>query len=324
MTAISRNGRRPARTLVGAGVLVVAMASLCIGVRAADDKELQRLKGTVGYQRDAATALTPVVAKMLLPDDYFALTRASSAALLELPDSSLVALGENTDVQVGAFTRAAAGPGSTITVNGGTLRFDIRRPQGGVANYRFTTTTTQIAVRGTVGLLSFVDGTTAVGCLVCAADSITVTVGSQTFALASGGLLTVSAAGAVVTGTLTTTALSGFAAAGVSTSSASGVAAAASIPGVNAAAVAGAAAGGVSGGAAAAAAAGLVGVGAAASAISNSTVNASNANLPTTPAPGATQAGSVNLSGKARAQVSTPAPALAPAPGPPAPIAGRH
>ncbi|MGA2396152.1 MAG: hypothetical protein ABSH03_22685 [Candidatus Lustribacter sp.] len=51
----------------------------------------------------------------------------------------------------------------------------------------------------------------------CAADSVTVTVGAQTIALATGQLITVSALGAVVTGTVTTTALAGFSGASVST-----------------------------------------------------------------------------------------------------------
>jgi hypothetical protein len=103
-----------------------------------------------------------------------------------MPDSALVSLGENTNVQVGAFDNAAAGPGSTITLTGGSLRFDIRRPQGGVANHRFVTTTSAVGVRGTVGLMSFVNGVTTVGCVACAADSVTVTVGSKTVALATG------------------------------------------------------------------------------------------------------------------------------------------
>jgi hypothetical protein len=162
----------------------------------------------------------------LLPDDYLAITREKSAALLALPDSSIVGLGENTSVQVGAFDQTATGPGSTITVNNGTLRFDIHRPAGGTANYHFQTTTAQMAVRGTVGLLSFINGITTVACVVCAADSVSVTVGAQTFALTSGQILTISAAGAVVAGTLTAAMAGAFSGAGVSTSAATGASAA--------------------------------------------------------------------------------------------------
>lgn len=107
-----------------------------------DDKLLQRVKGVVGYQPANSAPLTTIVGKSLLPDDYLAIMHAKSAALLILPDSSIVGLGENTDVQVGAFNQTTAGPGSTVTVNGGALRFDVRRPQGGTANYRFVTVTT--------------------------------------------------------------------------------------------------------------------------------------------------------------------------------------
>jgi hypothetical protein len=99
------------RTLaVSVVAALIAVTATQIG-RAADDKQLQRLKGTVGYQRDANTTFTPVVGKFLLNDDWLALTRGNSAAVLALPDSSLVALGQNTSVQVGAFNASANGPG---------------------------------------------------------------------------------------------------------------------------------------------------------------------------------------------------------------------
>ncbi len=166
---------------------------------AAGDKQLRRIRGDVGYQPAATAPLTRIFGHILLPDDAIAVTQAASAGELALPDSSLVTLGADTRIVVGAFNTTAAGPGSTITVNGGALRFAIQRPAGGRANYQFVTTTSQIAVRGTVGLLSFVNGVTNVACIACAADSVVVTVGGRTYALATGQVLTVDAAGVVVT-----------------------------------------------------------------------------------------------------------------------------
>ncbi len=227
-------------------------------VNAAPEKQLQRLKGIVGYQATEKARFTSIFGKLLLPDDAIAITELHSAALLALPDSSIVTLGENTRVQVGAFNQTSEGPGATIAVNEGALRFDIHRPTGATANYRFTTPTTQVAVRGTVGLLSFVGGNTIVACLTCAVDSLSVTVGSQTFTVLTGQLVSVSAAGAVVTGTVSSTVLGSFSSAGVSTSSASGTAAATSGVTSSSAGAAGAA-GGATGGAAGSAAGGATG-----------------------------------------------------------------
>jgi len=215
------------RGIIAALFIASVLATFSLGVtNAATDKQLRHLKGSVGYQMTSAGPLTDVAGEIVLPDDAIAVTQDKAAALLTLPDSSIVSFGANTRVQVGAFNQTAQGPGSTITVQGGTLRFDIRRPTNGVANYRFVTPTSQIAVRGTVGLLSLVAGNTTVGCLACAADSVSVTVGTQTFALATGQVLTISATGAVVTGTLTGSVLSAFSGAGVSTSASTGMAAA--------------------------------------------------------------------------------------------------
>lgn len=215
---------RTVLTVALTGGLVLAASPQQSG--AAGTKQLQRVRGTIGWQTAAeSTDFKAVFGKFDLPDDNFAITRAQSAAVLAMPDSSLVALGENTNVQVGAFDNAAAGPGSTIVLKGGSLRFDIRRPQGGVANYRFVTTTSAVGVRGTVGLLSFINGITTVGCVACAADSVTVTVGTQTVALATGQFITVSAAGAITTGAISAVAGT-FTAAGVPVTAQTGVVAA--------------------------------------------------------------------------------------------------
>lgn len=289
-----------------AGGLILAAVPHRIG--AADSKQLQRVRGTIGYQTaEAGTDFKAVVGKLDLPDDDFAVTRAQSAAVVALPDSSLVSLGENTNVQVGAFNTTTAGPGSTIKVLNGSLRFDIRRPQGGVANYRFTTSTSTVGVRGTVGLLSFVNGVTTVGCVACAADSVTVTVGTQTVALATGQILVVSATGIITTGALTA-ATAAFTGAGVPISAQTG-AIAAGLPAATTGTIAGVATG----------TAAAVGVGAAvAGAVIGTATQASpkpndNGSPNSTPTPsGNGQPGDVNLNGAQRKELARPTPSPTP------------
>jgi FecR protein len=274
--------------------------------------QLQRVRGTIGYQTaENSTDFKPVFGKVDLPADDFAVTRAQSAAVVALPDSSLVSLGENTNVQMGAFDGASASPGSTITLKGGSLRFDIRRPAGGAANYHFTTATSQIAVRGTVGLLAFVNGVTTVGCVACAADSVTVTTATQTLTLVTGQFVTVSALGAITTGALSTV-VGAFSGAGVPVTAQVG-AAAAGIP----AAATGAIIPAVAGAAVAGAAIGI--------AASQPTSQPASTNTPNGVggAPNATPTGSVNLTSHFRplptpTPTATPhAPVAAPVPAPP-------
>jgi hypothetical protein len=256
---------------------------------AAGSKQLQHVRGTIGYQVAAAgTDFKQVFGKLDLPDDAYAVTRAQSAAVLAMPDSSLISLGENTNVQVGAFNAATAAPGSAITLNGGALRFDIRRPQGGVANYRFTTTTSAVGVRGTIGLLSFVNGVTTVGCLQCAADSVTVTAGGQTVTLLTGQFLTVSAAGVITTGALSAVAGT-FTAAGVPVNTAA-TAAGAGLPSGGIAGVSTGTATTIGAGAVAGAAIGIA-------ASQPSPKPESSGNGSSSTSPGGTQGGNLNLNG---------------------------
>jgi hypothetical protein len=300
------------RRFVVALAFTIAVVFAMVGLArpAGGDKRLDRVKGNVGFATAVDAPIHQVFGQDLLPDDDFAITQAKSAAQVVLPDSSIVALGENTRVQVGAFTNGVDGPGSTILVNGGALRFDIRRPAGGAANYHFTTTTSQIAVRGTIGMLSLVGGNTTVACLVCATDSVSVTVGTQTIALATGQVITVSATGAVVTGTITSATLSSFSAASVSTSTVSGTAAAS-------AGVAGAT-GGIAGattGVLAGAAAGAAAVGVGVSSLTHTNTPApSPSATPTaspTPVPSATPNAPIQIQKAQRASAAA-APAIAP------------
>jgi hypothetical protein len=298
--------RRLAAMAVAGGLILAAVPHSTDA--AGGSKQLQRVRGTIGYQTaDNGSDFKPVLAKFDLPDESAAVTRSQSAAVIAMPDSSLISLGENTTVKATAFDTTAAGPGSTITVNGGSLRFDIKRPVGGTANYHFVTTTSAVGVRGTVGLLSFVNGITTVGCVACAADSVTVTAGGQTVALATGQIITVSAAGVITTGALAA-AVGAFTAAGVpitaqATAVAAGLPAAGGIAGVSAGTATAVGVG--------AAVAGTA-IGIAASQPTAKPDNASTAN-PTSPPNGSGQPGNVNLNGTKRTPqvAATPEPPVA-------------
>jgi hypothetical protein len=275
------------RCLVSA--CAAALVVTAIPGRAADESVLRRVKGAVGYSTTQAGTVTPVSGSQSVSDAFFAVTGGASAGYVQLVDSSIIGIGSNTNVQVGAFRRGADGDGTTITVPaaGGTLRFDIRRPPGGRSNYIFTTPTSSASVRGTVGLVSLVNGQTTYACLACEEDSVTVTVGAQTFRLRTGQTLIITAAGIATLAALTTAILSSFSGAGVSTSAATGTSAATAGVGASTGA---AAAGGVT--AAAAGAAAVAGIAAAAS--------SSQSNGPALPTPIPTVPGNATIQGLRR------------------------
>ena len=155
------------------------------------DNQLARVKGVVGYQTSATSEFKPIFGRLDLPDDAYAVTKPNAAAVLRLADSSEIDIGENTKVQVGAFSSVSSGNQNTIVLNGGALHFNIRHPQGGQSNYKFVTATSQIAVRGTEGfLIAGVNGTQVV-CVSCAAGDVSVQVGQQTISVVTNQTLTV-------------------------------------------------------------------------------------------------------------------------------------
>jgi len=152
-----------ARSLSAAVPRVAAATALALLVaivpatsRAAADNLLTNLKGDVSYEHNAATSRVFPSASIALTQDDYAITAAASQGRLTLPDSSRVTLGSSTRIQLAFFDQADVATAKFV-IYAGKTRFVVEHPQGGHANYTFTTPTTQIAVRGTEGDIG-VDG----------------------------------------------------------------------------------------------------------------------------------------------------------------------
>jgi len=183
--------RRLRAVSISALVLLASGGLYVVASAAPADKELAPFKGTVGTQAAPNAPLTRIFGRTIVPDDAYAVTAEASLGTLTLPDSSQVGIGERTTVQVGAFNNAAAGPGSTLTLNHGALRFAIVHPAGVRSNYSFKTATSQIAVRGTTGYLIVGDNGTQLICVDCAPGDVTILVNGQTVGLLTGQTITI-------------------------------------------------------------------------------------------------------------------------------------
>lgn len=160
---------RPLTMIVIAACALGALGSIA---RADSDNVLTRIKGNVAIQRDG-----------------IARTGKKSAAKIALADSSEIDLGETTQVRVGSFGPGSTAVGHTIGIDGGALKFTIRHPASGRANYRFVTPTAQIAVRGTSGILIVTPSKTTLICLDCGSDDLVATHDGTDESLATGEVL---------------------------------------------------------------------------------------------------------------------------------------
>jgi hypothetical protein len=201
---------------------------------ASDDTVLVRVLGGVGYTMGADQPYNAITGQQLLEDGYFAVTRPHAQGMLLLPDSSQVGLGANTTIQVSAFQRASEGDGSIIalTRDGSAVRFNVKHPKGAHANYTFVTPSTNIAVRGTSGLIYTGGGRDIIVCLDCSAHTLVVkTADGKAYELTTGQMLTVTSHGATRTST-STAALQMFAASGLTTAPSAPMPVAAASPGI--------------------------------------------------------------------------------------------
>lgn len=150
------------------------------------DKQLVRVRGTVEYQGPAQPALQPLFGHIDLPDDALGVTLARSQATLRMADSSEIDVGERARFRVGAFNAIGSGKPTVVTLELGALHFVVRHPQGSLSNYRFVTSTTQIAVRGTEGYIVAGPTGTDFYCVACRPGDVTVTVGRRSYVLSTG------------------------------------------------------------------------------------------------------------------------------------------
>jgi len=84
-------------TTTGVGPAVTAVAGAFVlaavpGVSGAADtiKQLRRVRGSVGFQTGPSSGFVPIYGKFDLPDNDYAVTHAKSAAVIAMPDSSLI------------------------------------------------------------------------------------------------------------------------------------------------------------------------------------------------------------------------------------------
>ncbi|MBV8424114.1 MAG: FecR domain-containing protein [Candidatus Eremiobacteraeota bacterium] len=157
---ILRDVDRRANAVVMRGIATAALVLACVGipanVRAAADKVLSNMKGTVSYEDAGKTTAISPGASLAVADRDVAVTGDASLGQLQLPDSSTVTLASQTRVQIAFFNQADIANAQFVIYQGKT-RFKVEHPQGGKANYTFVTPTSSVAVRGTEGDIG-VDG----------------------------------------------------------------------------------------------------------------------------------------------------------------------
>src|SRR5579863_1077849 len=181
--------------------LAITILALALPASSADDNILRRDKGTVTYKLPT-TDPRALYAEVAVSDAVIATTDVATLATLQLSDSSQIRIGDRTTVRIGELhaTEAANPASGTVFIERGAVRFNVVHPTGAVANYRFVTPTTQLAVRGTVGYFVAGPAGDQVYCVKCADGDVTITTGTKTVQIHSGQSLNVHLDNGVVTG----------------------------------------------------------------------------------------------------------------------------
>jgi hypothetical protein len=175
-------------------VTAAALFSFAPSNAATADKELAVVRGDVSYRITEGAAPKRIAGSQVLPDGAFATTAFKAAAEVRMPDSSIIQIGDNTNVQIGAF-RPDGANGTVINLKTGALRFTIVHPAGKQSNYTFKTSTSQLAVRGTLAYLIVGPRGTQLYCVECGPGDISMTTSVDTYSVVSGQTLNIRTVG---------------------------------------------------------------------------------------------------------------------------------
>lgn len=196
---------RTTRAALLAVVLSVLSVLAPTALRADDRNLLSRTAGSVEYGRadaiDAPNLRRKLLGEISLENDAYVSTDVRAAARLQLPDSSIVLIGDRTTALVGAFHAAADGE-NVITLNRGAVRFAVSHAAGQRSNYRFITPTAQIAIRGTVGYVVSGPRGVQLYCVDCLPGDVTLTTANETYTIQSGQSINALAVGKAQTVTI--------------------------------------------------------------------------------------------------------------------------
>jgi uncharacterized membrane protein YfcA len=189
---------------VMAGMIFLAAIALvlkhALPAHAADAVNvLSRDAGIVTYKLPESSPIS-LAGRTTVTDSVIATTAVESLARLQLRDSSEIRIGDRTTVRVGDLAAAAdATPGATIYMERGAVRFAIKHPAGGKANYRFVTPTSTLGVRGTVGYFIVGPAGEQIYCVKCEAGDVSVETAGKTVEVRSGQTLNIGVQNGYVT-----------------------------------------------------------------------------------------------------------------------------
>ena len=166
-------------------IVCAGAIALCAGLsfvhvaRGAEGFVVQRISGQVSYQGMAGRNGTPIIGQLLVQPRGYAVTQARSMAAIDLPDSSVVSVGASSRVGLGALDLIAGTSHEVMRIYDGAIHFSVRHPKGSHSNYVFITPVSQIAVRGTEGIIVARGDETIIACVHGSTNDIFVTYGAH-------------------------------------------------------------------------------------------------------------------------------------------------
>jgi ferric-dicitrate binding protein FerR (iron transport regulator) len=172
--------------IAATAIVLLVAAGRHVAAGAADDKQLVRIAGTVGFVNAGDDRLFRILGRFSLADDATAVTLAGSRAQVRLADSTEIDIGERTRVRVGAFDALDPTKPNVVSLELGAIHFTVRHAAGERSNYLFQTPTSQIAIRGTDGYIVTGPKGTDFYCVACETGDATITVGTKTYPMITG------------------------------------------------------------------------------------------------------------------------------------------
>jgi ferric-dicitrate binding protein FerR (iron transport regulator) len=146
---------------VGIALLLTFAASTTLA-GPASEPQASRMMGDVFYRSPGGTTQRSIYGSIVLEPDSFISTGQKSLAQIRYPDSSLVEIGSNSVVQVGAF-HSDWHDANILALKNGAIHLNVRHNDH-PTNYEFVTPLFKVAVRGTEATITTTESDGSVTC----------------------------------------------------------------------------------------------------------------------------------------------------------------
>ncbi|MCQ2055354.1 MAG: FecR domain-containing protein [Fibrobacter sp.] len=152
-------------SIVMAALLAFSISFVFADEDAPKTGKVRLVIGDVDFQKKGAGSWKKLKVNGRVQEKDKIKTQMESTVSIAMPDGSVLAVGENSEVEFSELLMIDGSQVSSIDIKTGKIRFDVQKQRGSNSSFKFKTGTATASIRGTDGIVGVTKGGQAIGSL---------------------------------------------------------------------------------------------------------------------------------------------------------------